>query len=211
MRRPRRLRRAEPARSAARARICRAPTIRARRPRASHGDAHARGCPPARCQRREEARVPGAPAGSNQELATPSGSRRTGGWIAPRPPWPAPEPQAVWPDRRVSRRRAGAPASATRPSALQLRVAAAIVQQRSATSGARPVHFAHINRVVAGVVTLEQAALEVGDRVVDQKDAAFGAAEADSVEPTPRRQLGEAARNRFLLLRENADAEMLGL
>src|SRR5687768_9546563 len=95
----------------------------------------------------------------------------------------------------------------TATSPLELRVSAAIVQQRSLLRPACPFHLADTDQVVAGFVSIGHAALEVRNRIVQQNDTAFGTRVANAIE-APRGEFGETSGQRLLPLLENADAEV---
>ena len=82
-------------------------------------------------------------------------------------------------------------------SSLQLRVPAAVVEQRLAVEGLGPIDFGDEHRVIARVVVLKYVALEVRERVVEQHDAIFTARIRDPVEAL-RLRIRESPGVRFL-------------
>src|SRR5687767_3989563 len=105
------------------------------------------------------------------------------------------------------RRRAGVRRAATLP--LELRVAAAVVEQRRQRPRARRLGLAHEDRVVPALVLPHPPALDGREHVVEQGDAGLPALEADPFEPVGVAP-GEAARERLLAGGEDVDGEVWG-
>jgi hypothetical protein len=84
------------------------------------------------------------------------------------------------------------------PSSLELRVSAAIIQQRPAVAWLGALDLGDEDRVIAAFVVLDGAALEVRERVIEQDDAAVAARIGDAVEAIGV-GVGEPARVGFLI------------
>src|SRR5205085_11604129 len=92
--------------------------------------------------------------------------------------------------------RSSVPLSRISQSTLELRVAAPVVQQRPTVVRLRPVDGAHDDGVIARLMAGDDVALEMPERVGEEREALLTPAVADAVQPV-RLRIGEATRERF--------------
>src|SRR4051812_24091301 len=120
--------------------------------------------------------------------------------------------RAARPDRRWRHRespgRVAAPARADPRSVLELDVAAAIVEERATGMHRCVVDRGDEDGMVAGLVSRDDATLEMRRRALHKRDAVLASLYLDVIEPVDVR-VGKPARARFLILGENADADPL--
>src|SRR5687768_9932705 len=93
-------------------------------------------------------------------------------------------------------------------SALELRVPTAVVEQWPVAVRDRRLDLPNEDRVIARVVVRVSPALDVSERIVEERCAGEPARVADAVEAAPLVQAGEPARQRLLVHGENIHREM---